>query len=89
MYLLNRFSKSTGQKKRRLKEYALNTTAGASLGGAIGSVLASRNPSSIPKNIVRGLVTGSVIGAYKTYRTRKNRAKESSSIKKYINSKLY
>lgn len=86
MYLFNR---STGQKKRRLKEYALNSAAGASLGGAISSVLASKNPSSIPKSIVRGLVAGSTIGAYKTYRTRKNRAKESSPIKKYINNKLY
>lgn len=88
MYLIN-FNRSTGQKKRRLKEYALNTTAGASLGGAIGSLLSAKNPSSIPKNIVKGLVAGGTAGAYKTYRTRKNRTKETNPIKKYINNKLY
>jgi hypothetical protein len=90
MYLLSSFSKrSIGQKKRRTKEYALNTVAGASVGGAIGSLLAARNPSNIPKNIVRGLVAGSAGGAYKTYRTRKNRRKENNPLKKYINNKLY
>lgn len=86
MYLFNR---STGQKKRRLKEYALNTTAGASVGGAIGSLLAAKNPLSIPKNIVRGLALGGTAGAYKTYRDRKGRAKETNVIKKYVNNKLY
>lgn len=86
MYLFNR---STGQKKRRYKEYALNTAAGASLGGAISSLIAAKNPSSIPKSIVRGLVAGGSLGAYKTYRTRKSRAKETNALKKYVNNKLY
>lgn len=89
MYLLNTFNRNTGQKKRRLKEYVLNSTAGASVGGAIGSILAARNPSNIPKNIVRGLVLGGTAGAYRTYRSRKNRNKESNPVKKYINNKLY
>jgi len=88
MYLLNVFSRQSGQKKRRLKEYGLNSVAGASVGGAISSLLSAKNPSNIPKSIVSGIVAGGSVGAYQTYRGRKKQSK-GGLIKKYTSNKIF
>lgn len=61
--------RSAGQKKRRTREYALNSLTGGSVLGAIEGIRAKGNP----RNIRNAALLGTLGGAYLTYRNNKKK----------------